>query len=152
MRDNNYNEPTVSESPENRPHIMDEAQICALVDSVFANTLRLMHEGQAQAHTSTGKDGAGGGADLLPPSPWQVEPDYAKATQNFKWRMPIFEIGTQPFKQFRLDFQLSADQSGFKIPDDSHPRFAEILHKRGQALNGLFYQCLSTGAKALAGQ
>ena len=93
-----------------------------------------------------------GGAEGERPPPHHPDFDYARATQNFKRRMPSFEIGTQPFEQFRLDFKLSADQSGFDTPLRDHPRFNELMDKRGTALKGLFYQCLSTEAKALAGR
>ena len=78
--------------------------------------------------------------------------DYGRAMQNFKRRMPSFKVGAQPFDQFCNDFYLSADQSGFEAPPESHTDYNEIMRRRGNCLKGLFYQCLSTEAKALAGR
>ena len=64
----------------------------------------------------------------------------------------MFEMGAQPFEQFCNDFHLSADQSGFDPPAVGHPEYDDICKRRGYCLKGLFYQCLSTEAKALAGR
>ena len=79
-------------------------------------------------------------------------PDYDKATQNFKRRIPTFEIGQTEFETFRLDFRLCAEQSGFhEIPAD-HPRRDELSADWNDRLKGLMYQCLMPKAKRLAGR
>ena len=65
--------------------------------------------------------------------------------------IPSFELGSQPFDQFRLDFQLLADQSGFKAPIIGHAQYTELRDRKNYCVKGLFYQCLSTEAKALTG-
>ena len=151
LEGNDSTESAVLRNPGNRQSVMNDAQFQAMMDHMtnsFGRMLRTVIQGDDSFDEGAGDDTT----RPPPPSKYLSGPDYAKATQNFKRRMPTFEIGTQPFEQFRLDFQLSADQSGFETPASDHPKFNDIMTKRGQALKGLFYQCLSTEAKALAGR
>ena len=47
-----------------------------------------------------------------PPS----EPDFLKETNNFKRKPPTYDVGIIAFAQFRLDFDLAVEQSGFRMP------------------------------------
>ena len=149
---NDSDESEVLSEPVSRSTAMEESQ--------FATLLKALVEGLAALRPDTATPGASTGPTGVNPSSapgakpiWDVGPDYSVAVNNFKRRMPSFEIGTQPFEQFRRDFQLTADQSGFDFyPTDDHPHKDEIKLRRGTALKGLFYQCLSTEAKALAGR
>ena len=138
-----------SEEPSDRYPTMDEATLTRVVTAVTQSVLDAFFQ-RDQANRAAGDGGHGGTAG--PPAPRFFTPDYNQATQNFKRRMPSFELGSQPFEQFKLDFQLSADQSGFDKPQTGHPDFTELRDRRDKCLKGLLYQCLSAEAKALAGR
>ena len=138
--------PIGSEHPEgssNRQPAMDEEMLARVVSLVTQSVLEAFNGG-SQRNQGTGEGTA--------PTPRVYTPDYNQATQNFKRRMPSFELGSQPFEQFKLDFQLSADQSGFDAPEIGHPDYVALRDKRSRCLKGLLYQCLSAEAKALAGR
>ena len=145
---NDSNESEVFVEPGNHPTVMDAAQFQALMTSLL-EVVRDSLQRPAPPATADGEADLGTG----PKPSGDVGPDYSVSVNNFKRRMPSFEIGTQPFEQFCRDFQLTADQSGFDFfPKNDNPHRDEILYRRGAALKGLFYQCLSTEAKALAGR
>ena len=150
LRDQSSEEST-ARGPENRPYAMDETTLKNILDGVMERNMTMLMRVLDERREGEVARPDGGVRGERPPHN-QPDFDYARATQNFKRRMPSFEIGTQPFEQFRLDFKLSADQSGFDTPTRDHPRFNELMDKRGTALKGLFYQCLSAEAKALAGR
>ena len=91
------------------------------------------------------------GAAATAPAPRYVTPDYNKATQDFKRKMPSFELGSQTFEQFKMDLHLSADQSGFNKAPFDHLRNIELRDRRDECLKDLMYQCLQLKAKRLAG-
>ena len=47
------------------------------------------------------------------------EPNFLKETNNFKRKPPTYDVGVIAFAQFRLDFDLAIEQSGFRIPIDA---------------------------------
>ena len=75
---------------------------------------------------------------------------FTKDIRNSKWRLPTFVIGQQPYSQFKMKFDLSVDQSGFKLPDTDIHVQAET--KQANALKDLLYQCLSDESRALIGE
>ena len=75
---------------------------------------------------------------------------FTKDIRNSKWRLPTFVIGQQPYSQFKMEFDLSVDQSGFELPDTDIHVQAET--KQANALKDLLYQCLSDKARALIGE
>ena len=126
---------------------MDNTQLTLVVQRITKAMMQAFREGQAQAEGDGGHDEEARDPNLL--KHWTR--DYNQATQNFKRRMPSFELSAQPFKQFKLDFQFSADQSGFESPAIGPPKYAELRGRKDQCLKGLLYQCLSVEAKVLAG-
>ena len=93
-----------------------------------------------------------------PPAPPRGEGEdgsFAKDIQNFKRRLPVFVIGQQPYTQFKMEFELNVDQSGFVLPamnDVGLEAYGNARDRRNNALRGLLYQCLSAEARALAGR
>ena len=91
-----------------------------------------------------------------PAQPREVdEGSFAKDIQNFKRKLPTFVIGQQPYNQFRMEFDLNVEQSGFVLPlreDVGHDAYQQAFNKKNNALRGLLYQCLSTEARRLAGR
>ena len=81
-----------------------------------------------------------------PPS----EPDFLKETNNFKRKPPTYDVGIIAFAQFRLDFDLAVEQSGFKTPTAG--KAADVTRRRDKCLKGLLYQCLTGTAQAMAGR
>ena len=78
------------------------------------------------------------------------EPNFLKEINNFKRKPPSYDVGVISFAQFRLDFDLAAEQSGFRVPVDGEA--ADITLSRDKCLKGLLYQCLTGTARAMAGQ
>ena len=153
--------PEGREDPANRSAAMDPA-----VDPAIAAQIRIMAQETVAAmmaawrqrrHSDVTSDedeaaGARGDRGERARPPRFETPDYDKATQNFKRRIPTFEIGQTEFETFRLDFRLCAEQSGFhEIPND-HPRRDELSADWNERLKGLMYQCLMPKAKRLAGR
>ena len=88
-----------SEHPEgssNRQPAMDEEMLARVVSLVTQSVLEAFNGG-SQRNQGTGEGTA--------PTPRVYTPDYNQATQNFKRRMPSFELGSQPFEQFTLHGQ-----------------------------------------------
>ena len=144
----------------------DPASHSAAMDPAIAAQIRLMAQETVQAMMSAWRQGRNpdftsdederveGRGERAPraAAPRFENPDYDKATQNFKRRIPTFEIGQTEFETFRLDFRLCAEQSGFhEIPAD-HPRREALSASRNECLKGLMYQCLMPKAKRLAGR
>ena len=83
------------------------------------------------------------------------EGSFAKDIQNFKRKLPAFIVGQQPYNQFRMEFDLNVEQSGFVLPvqaEVGRDAYVQARDKRNNALRGLLYQCLSTEARRLAGR
>ena len=146
------------EDPENRSTAMDPAiaaQIRLMAQETVAAMMTAWRERRNPGMTSDDDedvDVGGAREPRAPAAPRFENPDYDKATQNFKRRIPTFEIGQTEFETFRLDFRLCADQSGFhEIPAD-HPRREALSASRNECLKGLMYQCLMPKAKRLAGR
>ena len=146
------------EDPANRSTAMDPAiaaQIRLMAQETVAAMMTAWRERRNPGMTSDEDEDVNvGGArePRAPAAPRFENPDYDKATQNFKRRIPTFEIGQTEFETFRLDFRLCADQSGFhEIPAD-HPRREALSASRNECLKGLMYQCLMPKAKRLAGR
>ena len=78
------------------------------------------------------------------------EPNFLKETNNFKRKPPTYDVGVIAFAQFRLDFDLAIEQSGFRIPIDG--KTAGVTLSRDKCLKGLLYQCLTGTARAMAGR
>ena len=91
-----------------------------------------------------------------PVQPREVdEGSFAKDIQNFKRKLPAFIVGQQPYNQFRMEFDLNVEQSGFVLPvqaEVGRDAYVQARDKRNNALRGLLYQCLSTEARRLAGR
>ena len=146
------------EDPANRSTAMDPAiaaQIRLMAQETVAAMMTAWRQRRNPDMTSDEDEDVNvGGArePRAPAAPRFENPDYDKATQNFKRRIPTFEIGQTEFETFRLDFRLCADQSGFhEIPAD-HPRREALSASRNECLKGLMYQCLMPKAKRLAGR
>ena len=146
------------ENSENRSATMDPAiaaQIRLMAQETVAAMMTAWRQRRNPDMTSDEDEDVNvGGArePRAPAAPRFENPDYDKATQNFKRRIPTFEIGQTEFETFRLDFRLCADQSGFhEIPAD-HPRREALSASRNECLKGLMYQCLMPKAKRLAGR
>ena len=139
------------EDPENRSAAMDPA---------IAAQIRLMAQETVQDMMTTWRQGRNAESDdderpedraERAPAPRFATPDYDKATQNFKRRIPTFELGQTEFETFRMDFHLCAEQSGFHVIPVDHPRRDALSASRNECLKGLMYQCLMPKAKRLAG-
>ena len=76
--------------------------------------------------------------------------DLQKEINNFKRKPPSFDVGIIPFAQFKLDFALAAEQSGFRGLEDTDS--VAYKSKYHQCLKGLLYQCLVGTARAMAGR
>ena len=76
--------------------------------------------------------------------------DLQKEINNFKRKPPSFDVGIVPFAQFKLDFILAAEQSGFRELEDTDSD--AYKNKYHQCLKGLLYQCLVGTARAMAGR
>ena len=90
-----------------------------------------------------------------PAPPREDEGSFAKDIQNFKRKLPTFVIGQQPYNQFRMEFDLNVEQSGFVLPavdDVGREAYRQACDRKANALRGLLYQCLSTEARRLAGR
>ena len=75
-------------------------------------------------------------------------PNWIPSINNFKRKPPTYTVGANSFQQFKMDFNLTAQESGFTpFPDGSEPEKA-----RQQVLKGLMYGCLSGEARKLAGR
>ena len=79
---------------------------------------------------------------------------FMKDIRNSKWRLPTFVMGQQTYSQFKMEFDLSVDQSEFESPDitvgtDIH---VQAETRRANVLKDLLYQCLSDKARALIGE
>ena len=135
---------TRRESLRNRPAAMDAEELSTLIRETVHAVMDAWIARQPQ--------GGGAHAGAAAAQPEQPVFDYDKATQNFKRAMPFFDIGPYEWGQFTMDFQLCADQSGFKIPPDDHPRRAELKARREECLKGLLFQCLSEQCRTIAGR
>ena len=62
------------------------------------------------------------------------EPNFLKETNNFKRKPPTYDVGVIAFAQFRLDFDLAIEQSGFRIPIDDET--AGVTLSRDKCLKG----------------
>ena len=91
-------------------------------------------------HEHHGPPHGGAGRDPIP--------NWISAINNFKRKPPVYTVGAYSFQQFKMDFNLSAQESGF-IPQADGSE-AEI--SRQQVLKGLMYGCLSGEARKLAGR
>ena len=131
------------DSLENHPPAMDPNDLSRIIRETVQACMEAW-----QARQPNGRNGHAEGAAARD----QPVIDYDKATQNFKRAMPHFEVGKYEWNQFVLDFQLCADQSGFKIPPDDHPRRAELADRREECLKGLLFQCLSEQCRTIAGR
>ena len=114
------------EDPESHSAAMDPA-IAAQIRLMAQETVQAMmsawRQGRNPDFTSDEDERVDDRGERAPraAAPRFENPDYDKATQNFKRRIPTFEIGQTEFETFRLDFRLCAEQSGFhEIPAD-HP-------------------------------
>ena len=76
--------------------------------------------------------------------------DLQKEINNFKRKPPSFDVGIVPFAQFKLDFALAAEQSGFRaLESTDSDAYKKKYH---HCLKGLLYQCLVGTARAMAGR
>ena len=135
---------TRRDSLRNRPAKMDAADISTLIRETVNAVMEAWLARQPQ--------GGGAHAEAAVAPIEQQSYDYDKATQNFKRAMPYFDMGKYEWGQFTMDFQLCANQSGFKIPPDDHPRRAELRARREECLKGLLFQCLSEQCRTIAGR
>ena len=76
--------------------------------------------------------------------------NFLREVNDFKRKPPTYDVGLMAFAQFRLDFDLAAEQSGFKaLPRDAAD---ELVQRKDTCLKGLLYQCLTGTARAIAGR
>ena len=140
------------EDSENRPAAMDPAvaaQLKMLVQETVSAVMSAWRQGRPLSPARDDEEDEHEREEAEDPR--LHTPNYNKATQDFKRRIPTFELGQTPFEQFKLDFELCADQSGFQPAPVGHPRHEELKQRRHECLKGLMYQCLMPKAKRLAG-